>query len=365
MRAPDPFHSMKACSTTTCATRACSTKALSLASAFAFVAASLGCAEQAVGVGGGTGTGGEGGAGGDASSTTTSTSSGGPIVEPDGPTRLTVVNGVVDAPSIQLCFVAWPDPASDVSPWPDVPLEFGRSAALALPDATIPSDSDVLVAVVSGDPGDVDCASLVDDPAAASPARVSVLGVFPQSTFLAPRSLLFAPIGCIVEGHTDEAAPSVCGPFYTPDEPALGATVAVLSRLTNQERVSFQAVHAASPSFSLDLAVRPSFDGAEPVVIATNLQPGSIAPAPAFAPIGTAELGSTAGATALGLVTGSPQTMIEQSMASVLAAGGLDGGALANGRGVALVAIGAAPGAPALGWHEGFRVLALPPNPLP
>lgn len=287
------------------------------------------------------------------------------IVEPDGPTRLTVVNGVVDAPSIQLCFVGWPEPSSDVLPWPAEPIDFGEAAALALPDAAIPSGGDVLAAVVSGDTGGADCASMIDDPDAASPARVAVLGVFPESTFLAPRSLLFAPTGCIVEGHTDEATASVCGALYAPDEPALGATVAVLSRLTNEERVSFQAVHAASPSFSLDLAVRPSFDGAGAIVIAAELDPGSIAPAPAFAPIGTAELGSTAGATVLGLVTGSPQSTIEQSMASALSAGGLDGGALANGRGVALVALGAAPGAQALGWHEGFRILAVRPDPLP
>lgn len=356
MRAPDPLH----------ATEAFRSKARSLASAFVFAAASLGCAEQAVGQGGGgAGAGGQGGAGGGASSTTTSTSSGGVIVEPDGPTRLTIVNGVVDAPSIQLCFVAWPEPTSDELPWPAEPIAFGEAAALALPDAAIPSDGDVLVAVVAGDTGGAGCAAMVDDPASASPARIAVLGVFPQSTFVAPRSLLVVPTGCIAEGHTDEATDSVCGPLYTSDEPALGATVAVLSRVTSAERVSFQAVHAASPSFTLDLAVRPSFDGADAIVIAADLDPGSIAPAPAFAPIGTAELGSTAGATVLGLVTGMPQSTIEQSMASALAAGGLDGGDLANGRGVAFVAIGAAPGAPALGWHEGFRILAVRPDPLP
>lgn len=355
MRAPDPL---------------CRTKARSLASALVCALASAttltGCAEQAVGQGGGgAGTGGEGGAGGGASGTTTSTSSGGVIAEPDGPTRLTVVNGVVDAPSIRLCFVAWPDPAGDVLPWPAEPIDFGAAAAITLPDAAIPSGSDVLVAVVSGDAGGVDCASLIDDPASASPARVAVLGVFPESSFLAPRSLLFAPTGCIVEGHTDEGTASVCGPLYAPEEPALGATVAVLSRVTNEERVSFQAVHAASPTFSLDLAVRPSFDGADAVVIAGELAPGSIAPAPAFAPIGTAQLGSTASATVLGLVTGTPQSTIEQSLASALAAGGLDGADLANGRGVAFVALGAAPGAQALGWHEGFRILAVQPDPLP
>ncbi len=338
--------------------------AAALSTALAFGAAAASCAEPATGQGGGGEGPGAGGAGGGAASTTTSSSSGGVISEPDGPTRLTVVSGVVDAPAIQLCFLAWPEPASGASPWPAEPIAFGRAAALALPDATIPSGSDVLVAVLSGDSGGADCATLVDDPGATA-ARVSVLGVFPESTFLAPRSLLLAPTGCIVEGHTEESTPSVCGPSYSPDEPTLGATVAVLSRVTSEERVSFQAVHAASPSFSLDLAVRPSFDGADAVVIAANLQPGSIAPAPAFAPISTAQLGSTAGATALGLVTGSPQSMIEQSLASALAAGGLDGGAVANGRGVTLVAVGAAPGAPSLGWHEGFRILALRPDPLP
>jgi hypothetical protein len=344
-----------------------STKTLSLASVFVLVAASTGCAEQATGqgAGGAGGLGGAGGGDGGAASTSVSSSSGGVITEPDGPTRLTVVNGVVDAPTIRLCFVAWPEPASDVQPWPTSPISFGRAAALALPDATIPSGSDVLVAVVSGDTGDADCASMIDDPTSASPARVAVLGVFPEDGFLAPRSLLLAPTGCIVEGHSGEGTASVCGPLYTPEEPALGATIAVLSRVTNEERVSFQAVHAASPSFTLDLAVRPSFDGTTPIVIAAQLQPGSIAPAPAFAPVSTAQLGSTAGATALGLVSGSPQSTIEQSLASTLAAGGLDGGALANGRGVALVALGAAPGAPALGWHEGFRILAVPPDPLP
>src|SRR5690242_16122543 len=60
----------------------------------------------------GSGGSGAGGAGGD-------DGAGGGVVEPSGPTQLTIVNGVNDYDAIRLCFVPYPDgDGSEVSPWP-------------------------------------------------------------------------------------------------------------------------------------------------------------------------------------------------------------------------------------------------------
>src|SRR5262245_43478797 len=64
--------------------------------------------------GGGGGGGGEGGAAGGGGG------AGGaaPVVEPPGPTRLTLVNGIVDYDAVRICFLPYPDSGQPAMPWP-------------------------------------------------------------------------------------------------------------------------------------------------------------------------------------------------------------------------------------------------------
>ena len=101
---------------------------------------------------GGGGFGDGGGMGGAGATATTSVGEGGAggIVEPPGPTRLTVVNGIVDAEAARFCFVPFPDGTSPGAPWPG-PEGLGYARA-ARPDlaTVIPAGTDVEVIAVAG-----------------------------------------------------------------------------------------------------------------------------------------------------------------------------------------------------------------------
>jgi len=107
-----------------------------------------------------------GGAGGEAAggggSSSSSSSSGGAVTSgaggsnegagPVGPSRLTVLDGIVDADGVRICFLPYPggDPAA--MPWPNDPagLPYGAASLIELPGDVIPA-GDVQMFVIGGD----------------------------------------------------------------------------------------------------------------------------------------------------------------------------------------------------------------------
>ncbi len=288
------------------------------------------------------------------------------IVEPDGPARWTIVNGVIDRDAIALCFLKSPaDPSDAASPWPEADLAFARGASIALPGAPVPADTDIELVLLAGaldDLGTLDCRALADDPSAVAGLDVLSLGVLPAETVTRPRSLLFVPTGCLGgAGHEDALDDVVCGAGYAPDLPTPGLVVAPVSRLTNAERVGLQAVHASSAA-PLDVFVTPVFDGAAPSLMAGGIVAGEAAPFPPFAPFSIADLGSGTGPHLTTMLEGNATPLHDSTFGEALALGDLANADVANGKNLAFVAVGAPPGTAAGTWWRPFTWVAVRPD---
>ncbi len=286
------------------------------------------------------------------------------ITEPDGPPALTVLHAIADRPAMQLCLLASPDDSGDdAAPWPSEPLVFAQPA-VAPP---LPAASDVSILVLTGDLdaiGGALCRDIRDDPTGFSGLEVLSLGIVTEADLSAPRSILLAITGCFGgEGHDGDALDLVCGPGYAPDAPTPGAIVAPLSRYPNIENIGFQAVNATSAGALIDVYGQSSFDGTPELTIATLVPPGGAAPFPPSTVFSAAELGMPriASVRAQSDATGDSTTVL---LGDAIDHGGISTEVFANGRNVALVAVGPAPGAPSASWHEDFTVVALDSDPI-
>ncbi|NUP06250.1 MAG: hypothetical protein HOW73_09345 [Polyangiaceae bacterium] len=306
------------------------------------------------------GSGGEGGIGGQGGSP--------PIVEPDGPAHLTVVNGITDRPSMQLCFLASPaDAGDDAAPWPENPLDYARTALISeLPGAPLPSSESVEIVVLTGDldaAGGASCREIADDPAGFAGLEVLSIGATPVSSFTMPRSLVLVVTGCFGGvDHDGEDLDAICGEGYSPATPTPNVVIAPLSRLADPGAVSIQVVNALSSGRVLDAYVRPGFDGVAEVPVAILVAPGAVAPFPPFTGFSAAELGTISQALARFALMGQPGGN-ETNLTVALENGGIDAAAFSNGKNVALVGVGPFPGAPIGQWWNDFALIALEPEP--
>ena len=291
------------------------------------------------------------------------------VVEPDGPARLTVIHGIVDRPSLQLCFAASPsDPGDDAEPWPPSPLDFASAEVISeLPGAPLPSSGSVEILVLTGDleaAGGATCRELADDPGAFEGLEVLSLGVTPVASLTSPRSFALVVSGCFGgDGHDDVSAELLCGSGYTSLSPTPSIVLAPLSRVTAPTGIGLQLLNATTGGSSLDGAIKPSFDGVSFMPIASLVVSGQAAPFPPNTSISASELGVPSEAL-VRLVAGSAIATVELPLGDAMAAGGIDGADLANGENVALVAVGAAPGAPALAWSNGLALVAVDADPV-
>lgn len=291
-----------------------------------------------------------------------------PIVEPDGPSRLTVLHAIADRPSMQLCLLESPANANDPSePWPSAPLEYARTAiASDLPGSLLPSSADVEILVLTGDLDEIGaatCRDVADDPAAFAGVETLSLGVTPTSTFTMPRSLLLAVNGCFGgETHDGKDLEPICGPGYTPDTPTPGVVVAPLSRFTTPTTIGFQVVNALSSRSTVDGFVRPSFDGVLESPISYMVVSGAALPFPPSTLLTASELGSIEAAVARISVVGS-QASEEITLGAAIENGGVSSAVFANGRNVALVAVGPSPTSPVEPWANDFTVVVVDPDP--
>ncbi|MCC6521917.1 MAG: hypothetical protein IT373_04585 [Polyangiaceae bacterium] len=315
-----------------------------------------------------------GGAGGTTSSSTTSGQggAGGEIVEPTGPTELTVVAGVVDSAAVRLCFLPYPSVASSATPWPADPagLAYAHGAVVAPLADVVPASGDVALWVLGGDLGAVggaDCDALV---AAGSVGglRVGLVGVLPASVFASGKSLLFVPSGCLGGAdHTDAFETYVCGPSYTPAYGSLNLLGASMSRLTDPDKVSLQVAHASLGTVTPSLEVRltPGVANAGPMTIATQWTFGAVDPYPPFAKLAKAGLGTVTEAKLALQQQGQPTPLAERTFADALALGDVPLAAIEDGAGLVFVAVGPAPNVGAGPWWQGFELTLVRAEPTP
>ncbi|WP_437590517.1 hypothetical protein [Sorangium sp. So ce1000] len=309
-------------------------------------------AASASGAGGGPGATASGAA-------TTTGAGGGDAVEPPGPTKLTVVNGVSDYGAVRFCFLAYPDgTGAGVDPWPSAAagLAFARAEEVEPLRSAIPEGTSLRAHVIAGDLGateGLDCAEILALAAdSAAPIVAAGLPVLPAPVFAEEKSLLLVATGCLGgEGHTHEGEKQGCGDAYTIDTPTAGLVAVAMSRRTSFGKVSLQVAHATPATPVVRVELTPGRDLASGVTLAEDLSYGAIAPFPPFTGFSRDELGTLEDVAietrdpVEGAVTSSVR------MREILASSDVPATGVADGEGFVLVAVGAAPGAARGFWN--------------
>lgn len=286
---------------------------------------------------GGAGGDAAGGGGSDAVTTTTTTGSGGSggIEEPAGPTRVTIVDGIVDADAIRVCFLG------DA---PSTPVPGPEGIAYAAAAVVDPPAGEVEMVVLAGDlaaTAGASCDDLVSDPPAGVVARS--LGIFPDGVFEAERSILLVPNGCVGgDDHTDPLEASICGAGYEPTFGNASVLAGFMSRIAPLDKVALQFAQASAAMPAHDLRVR-SNDVAPPQLVVAKWSIGAVAPFPPYTAL-SKELLLTPGDARVGVYEGAAQDPIFEVAWSVAFDNGpLTAADVTNGRGLVFVAIGPAP----------------------
>ncbi|MGK3997395.1 hypothetical protein [Sorangium sp. So ce1024] len=293
-----------------------------------------------------------GGAGATSSSASTSGAGGGGDVEPPGPTKLTVVNGVADRDAVRFCFLAYPDgTGAGVDPWPadSAGLPFARARVVEPLDAAIPEDTSVQAHVIAGDLGateGLDCAEILALAAEAAPPVVAAaLPVVPAPVFAEEKSLLLVATGCLGgEGHAHDLEEQACGDGYTADTPTAGLVAAAMSRRTRFDRIALQVAHASVATPVVDVRLTPGHASVSDVILAQQLSYGALSPSPPLTGLARGDLGVIEDITVHAYDPVAGDRLASVPMREILANSDLEAASLTNGRGFVLVAVGAAPG---------------------
>jgi hypothetical protein len=309
--------------------------------------------------------------------------------EPPGDSVLTIVNGVVDAPSVALC-LAKVDADGNVtllgSPLTDAPLDYGQSLVLreidgldfatdGLQPFVIAGELDLIAGLdceaaierarsveaqsgagsepgaggAAGDtgtnvpPGTADGGSAGEGggagssggpPAVRSALRARGLPAIAAGTLNAGRSLVFVANGCLGgASYGGRDAEQYCGAGYTPRQPSASAILVRLSRALSEDHVALQVVHASLANEQLELRVQPPFPSTDAGFGIGSVQMGQVAPRPASIENTLFDLGS---ARRYQISIEAPGgSLFSQSWTSVLDNGGLS--ELKDGQGYALV----------------------------
>jgi len=316
--------------------------------------------------------------------------------EPPGESVLTIVNGVVDAPSVALC-LAKVDSDGNVtplgSPLTEEPFEYGQSLVLREVDGLDFSTDGLQPFVIAGELeliAGLDCEAAIERarseeeqssaggepgaggaagdgggrspaagnggsageggdsageggsagagaPAVRSALRVRGLPAISAGTLNAGRSLVFVANGCLGGAtYGGSAAAQYCGAGYTPREPTVSAILVSLSRALSADHVALQVVHASLANAQLDLRSRPPFPSTAEGLAIISVQMGQVAPRPASIQNTLFDLGSARKYQLSVEAQGS--SLFSQSWLRVLENGGLS--ELNNGQGYALIVNG-------------------------
>jgi hypothetical protein len=311
------------------------------------------------GVGGAGGTGNEGG-------------------QPPGPSRLTVLDAVVDEDAVRFCFVPYPagDPAA--VPWPGTSgLAFGAAKVIDASANVIPKSTDVLAIVIGGDLSQTAGKTCDEIVAAAGMSGGSgggggqggggstatliafTLGVLPEALFTSKKSLLLAPAGCLGgNGHEDSNAPLICGAGYQSDAPTARLVALSLSRRVFAPRLALQVAQASVATPELMVQISPS-NGETAHDIAEVLPFGAADPPSGFVGFASANFNKTGSILTYSQDGGQPLSMT--SLGDALATG--DAGALLDNHAYTFVAIGPSPQFGAGSWWHKFTWTSVRSDP--
>jgi len=330
-----------------------------------------------------------GGSGGDAA-----TGGGHSDDEPPGDSVLTIVNGIVDAPSVALCLAKVDEDGTVTpvgSPLTDDPFEYGQSLVLRDVDGIDFETDGLEPIVIAGDfelIAGLDCEAAIararaeetrsegeigqggaggdsngaSPPLGAggsaseggaspmpeggsggvapaptlvrSPLRVRGLPAISAGTLNAGRSLVFVANGCLGGAtYSGAAAAEYCGAGYAEREPSVSAVLVSLSRQVSDDHVALQVVHASLANTQVDLRSRPPFPSMASGVAIASVLTGQVAPRPASIQNALFDLGSAR--KYFVSVESQGNVLYEQAWTGVLAQGGLS--PLENGKGYALI----------------------------
>jgi hypothetical protein len=318
------------------------------------------------GTGGGAGTGGSGNAGGQPSSGGRAN----PDVEPAGDNVLTIVNGVIDADSVRLCFARVTDAgeARELRGDPMPELSYAATTTLeTLPEFSFADDT-LEPWVITGDLSQIeglDCDAAVElaqsaeaevtpDPEAESDGdleepklRARAAAVLPAGTVDVGRSILLVLTGCVGGAfYSDELETEICGDDYSPASPTLQPILVKLSREHRSDTVGLQALHASPATASLD--IRAAGDGGRvALVFASSVSFGAIEPRPADTRFSVSELGVDDGY-GLQAVDERGAVVLDESWNDVVSASGLSG--VGFGRTYTAIFLGPDPAVQKRGW---------------
>jgi len=296
---------------------------------------------------GGTGGGGAGGVAGSLGNSGGVASGGRPNPDDEvpGDDVLTIVNGVIDARSIELCFARLDEDGveREFVGAPLAELPYVRSAVLTSIEGLSFADDLIEPWVLAGDlqelrglnceaavraaldeearvtppsgpmngeggageggangSGDGESAGVGEAGAGGIPLeqpkyRARAVAALPPGTLNIGRSVLLVLTGCMGgAAYGGKSATQACGAAYTRRSPTLAPVIVKLSRKVGFDKVGLQGVHAAPAlAGSVDIAAAGG-DGSAALLFASGVTYGAIAPRPADVRFSGEELGVTA-----------------------------------------------------------------------
>ena len=245
-----------------------------------------------------------------------------PDVEAAGDNVLTIVNGVVDAPSVRLCFahVREDGQVTELVGSPLAELPYAHSSVHTELDGFSLASDAIQPWVLAGELSlldGLDCREAVDlaldEEAQVTPndvddgeggrdgeapvelgiprLRARPLAVLPAGTLDIGRSILLVLSGCMGgAAYADPLESAVCGDDYTPSTPTLQPLVVKLSRAVAFDKVGLQAVQGSISTSTITARVSGDRE-AVTLVFASSVRYGEIEPRPADTRFSPLELG--------------------------------------------------------------------------
>jgi hypothetical protein len=290
-------------------------------------------------------------------------------VIPDGPSVLTLVNGLADAPAVRVCFHAGSGTSFaplPVAPLPDSPAGLPFATALVrfeLPGGVELASQDVLPVVYSGELQDLGACDTLQPPPPG--VLATAMQVIPAGTLVAGRSVLAVLAGCVGgPGHDSYAVDFVCGKGYSLSTPNAKMLVATMARAPVAERIGLQAFGGSLAATTLGLrhATAEQFIAD----IAYDVNPGTIAPKPPSVDLTEQTLGADPAEGKLSVYqkySSSPAATV--TLGEALERGGLQPADFVNGRNFTAIWVGAREAVAPGPWWKPFTLLVVRSDPEP
>lgn len=294
---------------------------------------------------------------------------GDPGLAPDGPSVLTLVNGLVDAPAVRVCFhsgSAGTFAPLAVQPLPTDPAGLGFAKSLScssLPGGIDLTTTDVRPVVYAGDLAAM--ATLTCDALNPLPngVRETPLQVLPAGTLASQRSVLVVLAGCVGgPGHDDSVGQTVCGSGYSSNTPNATLLAGTMTRAPVIGSISIQAFAGslAAPPLSLRHLNSEAFI----TLVLPEVPVGAILPRPPDSSLSQQRLGNSPEAGVFELYpNGYTVPTASFALGDVLAQDGMTVSDFADGRNFTVVWVGGPPGSVGGSWWQPFRMLVVRSDP--